>query len=38
MMVVDLRRAFFYQKCFDPDCRGYRCAMLASAGPPNSLA
>lgn len=22
--VVDLRRAVFYQKCHDPDCRGYR--------------
>ncbi|RVX01986.1 DNA-directed primase/polymerase protein [Vitis vinifera] len=22
--VVDLRRAIFYQKCHDPDCRGYR--------------
>lgn len=24
MFVVDLRRAAFYQKCHDPDCRGYR--------------
>ncbi|KAJ1404412.1 Herpesviridae UL52/UL70 DNA primase, partial [Sesbania bispinosa] len=22
--VVDLRRAVYYQKCHDPDCRGYR--------------
>ncbi|XP_047971083.1 DNA-directed primase/polymerase protein isoform X3 [Salvia hispanica] len=22
--VVDLRRALYYQKCHDPDCRGYR--------------
>ncbi|KAA8539966.1 hypothetical protein F0562_026658 [Nyssa sinensis] len=22
--VVDLRRAIYYQKCHDPDCRGYR--------------
>ncbi|GLU21152.1 hypothetical protein SLE2022_373110 [Rubroshorea leprosula] len=24
MYVVDLRRAIFYQKCYDPDCKGYR--------------
>uniref|UniRef100_A0A7N0VCT6 DNA-directed primase/polymerase protein n=2 Tax=Kalanchoe fedtschenkoi TaxID=63787 RepID=A0A7N0VCT6_KALFE len=24
MYVVDLRRATYYQKCHDPDCRGYR--------------
>ncbi|KAG9147640.1 hypothetical protein Leryth_015739 [Lithospermum erythrorhizon] len=24
MYVVDLRRASYYQKCHDPDCRGYR--------------
>ncbi|KAJ8752941.1 hypothetical protein K2173_008676 [Erythroxylum novogranatense] len=24
MYVVDLRSAVFYQKCYDPDCRGYR--------------
>ncbi|XP_031269541.1 DNA-directed primase/polymerase protein isoform X2 [Pistacia vera] len=24
MYVVDLRRAVYYQKCYDPDCRGYR--------------
>ncbi|PON58210.1 DNA primase, UL52/UL70 type, Herpesviridae [Parasponia andersonii] len=24
MYVVDLRRADYYQKCYDPDCRGYR--------------
>lgn len=24
MYVVDLRRAAYYQKCHDPDCRGYR--------------
>lgn len=24
MMVVDLRRGVFYQKCHDPDCRSYR--------------
>ncbi|KAF3432929.1 hypothetical protein FNV43_RR24031 [Rhamnella rubrinervis] len=24
MYVVDLRRAAYYQKCYDPDCRGYR--------------
>ncbi|KAK9672585.1 hypothetical protein RND81_12G110100 [Saponaria officinalis] len=24
MFVVDLRWALYYQKCYDPDCRGYR--------------
>ncbi|KAL7254166.1 hypothetical protein ACSBR1_008546 [Camellia fascicularis] len=24
MYIVDLRRAIYYQKCHDPDCRGYR--------------
>ncbi|KAK9994593.1 hypothetical protein SO802_024296 [Lithocarpus litseifolius] len=24
MYIVDLRRAVYYQKCHDPDCRGYR--------------
>ncbi|XP_076889999.1 uncharacterized protein LOC143540933 [Bidens hawaiensis] len=24
MYVVDLRKAAYYQKCYDPDCRGYR--------------
>nr|XP_023887818.1 DNA-directed primase/polymerase protein-like [Quercus suber] len=24
MYIVDLRRAVYYQKCYDPDCRGYR--------------
>ncbi|GJT56039.1 hypothetical protein Tco_0991093, partial [Tanacetum coccineum] len=24
MYVVDLQRAVYYQKCYDPDCRGYR--------------
>ncbi|KAL5746421.1 hypothetical protein ACOSP7_027567 [Xanthoceras sorbifolium] len=24
MYVVDLRRAVYYQKCHDPDCKGYR--------------
>ncbi|KAL1531390.1 DNA-directed primase/polymerase protein isoform X4 [Salvia divinorum] len=24
IFVVDLRRALYYQKCHDPDCRGYR--------------
>ncbi|KAB1204910.1 DNA-directed primase/polymerase protein [Morella rubra] len=24
MYIVDLRRAAYYQKCHDPDCRGYR--------------
>ncbi|KAI9159989.1 hypothetical protein LWI28_004026 [Acer negundo] len=24
MYVVDLRRAFYYQKCHDPDCKDYR--------------
>ncbi|GMY07329.1 DNA-directed primase/polymerase protein [Fagus crenata] len=24
MYIVDLRRAAYYQKCYDPDCRGYR--------------
>lgn len=24
MYVVDLQRAAYYQKCYDPDCRGYR--------------
>ncbi|XP_042481034.1 DNA-directed primase/polymerase protein [Macadamia integrifolia] len=24
MYIVDLRRAVYYQKCFDPDCKGYR--------------
>ncbi|XP_044467882.1 DNA-directed primase/polymerase protein [Mangifera indica] len=24
MYVVDLRRAVYYQKCYDPDCKGYR--------------
>uniref|UniRef100_A0A7C9CL28 DNA-directed primase/polymerase protein n=1 Tax=Opuntia streptacantha TaxID=393608 RepID=A0A7C9CL28_OPUST len=24
MYVVDLRWALYYQKCYDPDCRGYR--------------
>ncbi|KAF7802077.1 DNA-directed primase/polymerase protein isoform X1 [Senna tora] len=24
MYAVDLRRAIYYQKCHDPDCRGYR--------------
>ncbi|CAM8908337.1 unnamed protein product [Rhodiola kirilowii] len=27
MYVVDLRRATYYQKCHDPDCRGYRSPM-----------
>lgn len=25
MLVVDLRRGVCYQRCHDPDCRGYRC-------------
>ncbi|GAU29204.1 hypothetical protein TSUD_361940 [Trifolium subterraneum] len=25
--VVDLRRAVYYQKCHDPDCRGYRSSL-----------
>ncbi|TYG42949.1 hypothetical protein ES288_D12G297700v1 [Gossypium darwinii] len=24
MYVVDMRRAAYYQKCYDPDCKGYR--------------
>lgn len=24
MYVADLHRAVYYQKCYDPDCRGYR--------------
>ncbi|VFQ67576.1 unnamed protein product [Cuscuta campestris] len=24
MYVVDLKRGVYYQKCHDPDCRGYR--------------
>ncbi|KAI3757674.1 hypothetical protein L6452_05217 [Arctium lappa] len=24
MYVVDLQKAVYYQKCYDPDCRGYR--------------
>ncbi|XP_065869199.1 uncharacterized protein [Euphorbia lathyris] len=24
MYVVDLKRDFYYQKCYDPDCQGYR--------------
>ncbi|XP_057951241.1 uncharacterized protein LOC131146009 isoform X2 [Malania oleifera] len=24
MYIVDLKRAAYYQKCYDPDCRGYR--------------
>ncbi|GKD35587.1 hypothetical protein Tco_1251096 [Tanacetum coccineum] len=24
MYVVDLQRAAYYQKCYDPDCAGYR--------------
>ncbi|KAJ4955758.1 hypothetical protein NE237_012541 [Protea cynaroides] len=24
MYIVDLTRAVYYQKCFDPDCKGYR--------------
>jgi hypothetical protein len=24
MFVVDLKQRFFYQKCFDPDCRHFR--------------
>ncbi|KAM7273250.1 hypothetical protein ACFE04_027914 [Oxalis oulophora] len=27
MYVVDLRRISYYQKCYDPDCRGYRSPM-----------
>ncbi|KAJ7974130.1 DNA-directed primase/polymerase protein [Quillaja saponaria] len=27
--VVDLRRAVYYQKCHDPDCRGYRSPLRA---------
>ncbi|GER51046.1 DNA primases [Striga asiatica] len=27
--VVDLRRAVYYQKCHDPDCRGYRSPIRA---------
>ncbi|KAK9292255.1 hypothetical protein L1049_020219 [Liquidambar formosana] len=29
MYVVDLRRAVYYQKCHDPDCRGYRSPLHA---------
>ncbi|KAK8714757.1 hypothetical protein V6N13_042106 [Hibiscus sabdariffa] len=24
MYIVDMRRAAYYQKCYDPDCKGYR--------------
>ncbi|GJY98327.1 hypothetical protein Tco_0515237 [Tanacetum coccineum] len=29
MYVVDLQRNVYYQKCYDPDCRGYRSPFRA---------
>nr|GLL20113.1 DNA-directed primase/polymerase protein [Ipomoea trifida] len=32
MYVVDLRRGDYYQKCHDPDCRGYRSPLRPIPG------
>ncbi|CAH9110259.1 unnamed protein product [Cuscuta europaea] len=32
MYVVDLRRGVYYQKCYDPDCRGYRSPLRPVPG------
>ena len=29
MYIVDFQRAAYYQKCYDPDCRGYRSPLRA---------
>ncbi|XP_010261360.1 PREDICTED: DNA-directed primase/polymerase protein isoform X5 [Nelumbo nucifera] len=32
MYIVDLRRAVYYQKCYDPDCKGYRSPLRPIPG------
>ncbi|KAF6162166.1 hypothetical protein GIB67_008295 [Kingdonia uniflora] len=32
MYVVDFRRAVYYQKCYDPDCKGYRSPFRSIPG------
>ncbi|KAF8413231.1 hypothetical protein HHK36_001207 [Tetracentron sinense] len=40
MYIVDLRRAVYYQKCYDPDCKGYRSPLrlIPTDAVPDSMA